>query len=124
MLYQMCGELAQQPLKKKTSSSLFCPTRFTQKVRKRPRPKIVHLQNSKIIEKPYYEGFRCDENVTESGMVILDLDNDFDFEFVYGWLIGEGLEAMLWTTASHTFAEPRLRLVIPLAETVDGACMK
>jgi hypothetical protein len=57
-------------------------------------------------------------------MVILDLDNDFDFEFVYGWLIGEGLEAMLWTTASHTFAEPRLRLVIPLAETVDGACMK
>jgi hypothetical protein len=90
-------------LHKKEDSALVCPTVFTEIVRKRPKPKVINLRGGTAITKHWYDGYRCDENVTDIGMIVLDLNDDFEFEFIYSRLLGEGIEAMLWTTANHKY---------------------
>src|SRR5215472_2275787 len=92
MLVEICRMCSQRALQQKTDSRLICPTIFTPTVRKRPTPKKIRKPNGVIFEKHWYDGWRCDENVTEIGVIIPDLDDDFEFETVYSWLIGEGIE--------------------------------
>jgi hypothetical protein len=120
-LGRMLARHSQLFLQKKSEAPLFCPTRFIQEVRRRSQPKKIRLPDGRVIEKPFFDGWRCDENVTESSLAAADLDDDFSFEYVDHWLRDNRVEALLYTTASHKKSEPHLRLVIPLASAVDAA---
>jgi hypothetical protein len=92
----------------KTSQMLFAPTVFKKDKQLKP-------------DGTPYEGPRCHPNATTSAMVPLDLDGDFAFGYVRNWLIETGCEGVLYSSASHTHADPRLRLILPLSSEVDPA---
>jgi hypothetical protein len=92
----------------KTSQMLFAPTLFNKDKQLKP-------------DGTPYGGWRNHLNATTSAMVPLDLDGDFAWGFVRNWLIETGCEAILYTSASHTRADPRLRLILPLSSEVDPA---
>jgi hypothetical protein len=110
--WQMLGFIlesySQQSFASKEDAPLYCPTVFNK------------LKQCKKNGEPY-DGWRNELNATVSAMVPLDLDDDFAFEFVAQFLTVNRIEAVLYTTASHRLAEPRLRLLIPLAGEVDPA---
>jgi hypothetical protein len=108
------------PRAQKKDSPLYCPTRFTQIVRKRKTPKKIKTKNGRKIIKDWYDGWRCNENVTVSSVIPVDFDDDFAFRHVEDFLSDNDLEGVLYTSASHREAEPHLRLVIPLAGPIDA----
>lgn len=67
--------------------------------------------------------YRKDDNIISRGVIALDYDNIHDFKGLYN-AVSKQLESYSWafhTTYSHTTEEPRIRLVIPLSENVNGA---
>lgn len=66
--------------------------------------------------------YRCDASVSKSSLAYLDFDSATPEEYQEAVrLVKRSRQAMcLYTTASHTDASPRFRVVMPLARPVEG----
>jgi hypothetical protein len=83
-------------------------------------PTIYQLRDGQVDRngKPYL-GYRCEANATVSALAPLDMDdNGMLYEQGVQWLSANGLEGVVYTTASNIAGE-HFRIVIPLAEPVD-----
>lgn len=66
-----------------------------------------------------YQGYRCEQNATISGMAMLDFDEcGLLYNDAVAWIRSENLEAVLYTTASNRIGD-RFRMIIPFTAPVD-----
>lgn len=63
-------------------------------------------------------GLRRKSNATESGMIVLDIDDGIKIEEVAGICQQLGVRSLIYTTASHRSEHHKFRVCIPLAEPV------
>src|SRR5215471_12648538 len=101
-------KFSQTEYKDKEAAWLFCPT-------------VFRMERQRKKDGTWDTGWRNELNMTTSSMIPIDFDKDagFDFASVHDWLVANEIEAVLYTSASHTIAAPRLRLVVPLAGEID-----
>lgn len=69
------------------------------------------------------DNYRNDENIISRGVIALDYDDVNNFKGLYN-AISKQLKGYSWafhTTYSHTTDEPRIRLIVPLSESVSAS---
>lgn len=70
----------------------------------------------------YKGGLRRQENATESGMMVLDIDSDLSIDEAIEIIKDQDIESILYTSASHSpNGTHKFRIVLPLLEMIPAS---
>ena len=80
-------------------------------------------ESAPLLSPTKFDGKRCKENATTSGVIAIDCDHGLLFADAVKTLTMCGLEAVLYTTASNRSGD-RFRIIVPLSEQIDPETYK